>query len=139
MCVCINIYIYFFLSFFLYLDLYLVYIYKHTYIYVHIFYLYFFIYYFVYIYIYIYVSMACQLCTLLFQGDHGGAGAEPVPGGAVVSQLEVLRQRLGDDQGRDDPLAAAHCLHGEPAGGPGGQADISKRPHLEIEEEKERP
>lgn len=67
---------------------------------------------------------------MLLQRDQGGAGAEAVPGSAVVAQLEILRQRLRQHQRRQDPMVAAYCLYRVTARGTGRQAYVSEGPHL---------
>lgn len=71
-----------------------------------------------------------SVCTLLLQCDQGGAGAEAVPGGAVVAQLEILCQSLRQHQSRQDSVVAGYRLHGVTAGRARGQTHVSKGPHL---------
>lgn len=52
-----------------------------------------------------------SVCTLLLQDDQGGAGAEAVPSGAVVAQLEILCQSLRQHQRRQDSMVAGYRLH----------------------------
>lgn len=73
------------------------------------------------------------MCTLLLQCDQSGAGAEAVPSGAVVAQLEILCQSLWQHQGGQDAMVADHCLHWVTAGGTRRQAHVSKGPHLSRE------
>lgn len=67
---------------------------------------------------------------MLLQSDQGGARAKAVPGGAVVAQLEVLRQGLGQHQGGQDTVVAGHGLDRVASGRAGRQAGVPEGPHL---------
>lgn len=75
------------------------------------------------------MELSLQL-TLLLQRDKGGARAEAVPCGAVVAQLEILRQGLGQHQGGQDTMIAGHRLHRVAAGRTGREAGVPECPHL---------
>lgn len=75
---------------------------------------------------------------MFLEGDQSGACSKAVPCGAVVAQLEVLGQGLGEDERGQDPAVAGHRLHRETTGGPAGQAHVPEGPHLERARERKR-